>query len=123
MRAFDKARKIGDDKGAAEFGAVASGAAVGIDDAEIGLERGERIVGDFRARCRNYGNQRGFAGIRETDEADIGEQFQFKSQVAFFPGKTIFMFTGCLMPGLGEILIAAAAAPTLRDQNALSGDG
>ena len=37
--AFDEARKIGDDESASEFGAVAAGAAVGVDDAEIRLDR------------------------------------------------------------------------------------
>ena len=50
VRAFDEAGEISDDKGAAKLGAVPAGAAVRIDDAEIRLERGERIVGDFRAR-------------------------------------------------------------------------
>ena len=75
VRAFDEAGEIGDDKGAAEFGAVPAGAAVGVDDAEIGLERGEGIVGDLRTRGRDYGNQCGFSGVRKTDEADIREKF------------------------------------------------
>ena len=40
--------------------------------------------------------------------------------MALFAGKAVFMFARRLMPRLGEILIAAAAAPTLRDQNALA---
>jgi len=49
--------------------------AVGADDAEIRFERSERIVGDFGARGRDDGNQRGLASIGKTDQADIGEQF------------------------------------------------
>ena len=75
MRAFDEAGKIGDDEGAAEFGAVAAGAAVGVDDAEIRFERGERIVGDFGARGGDDGDERGFSCVGKTDEADIGEKF------------------------------------------------
>src|ERR1700675_1574030 len=116
MGAFDKSREIGDDESAAEFGAVATRAAIRIDDAEIGLESGERIICDFRTRCGNYGNQCGFAGVRETDEADIGEQFQFEAQMALFAGETVFVFTRSLMPGLGKILVAAAAASALRDE-------
>ena len=73
--AFDEAGKIGDDEGAAEFGAVAAGAAVGVDDAEIRFERGERIVGDFGARGGDDGDERGSSGVGKTDEADIGEEF------------------------------------------------
>ena len=65
--------QVGDDEGAAEFAAFATGAAVGVDHAEIGFERGERIIRDFRARGGNHRNQRGFAGVGETDQADVGE--------------------------------------------------
>ena len=75
VRSFDEARKIGDDEGAAEFGAVAAGAAVGVDDAEIWFERGERIVGDFGACGGDDGDERGFSCVGKTDEADIGEKF------------------------------------------------
>ena len=40
--------------------------------------------------------------------------------MALFAGKTVFVFARGLMPGFGEILIATAAASTLRDQNALA---
>src|SRR5277367_750309 len=43
--------------------------------------------------------------------------------MALFAGKTVFVFTRSLMPGLGEILVASSAAPTLRDQHALAGSG
>src|SRR5690348_34918 len=39
----------------------------------------------------------------------------------FFPGKSIFMFARGLVPGLGKVLIAAPAAPPVRDQYALTG--
>ena len=108
MRAFDKSGQIGDNKRAAEFSAVATCAAVGIDDAEIGLECGERIIGDFRTRGGNHRNQCGFACVRETDQPNIGKKFELKSKMAFFAGKAFFVFAWSLMPGLGKMLIAAA---------------
>src|ERR1700676_4576208 len=123
MGAFDEAGQIGDDEGAAEFCAVAAGTAVSINDAKIWLERGEGIICDFRTRCGNYGNQRGFAGVRKTDKSNIGEQLQFKAKMPLFSGETIFVFARSLMPGLGKMLIAASAASALRDQHALSGHG
>src|SRR5580704_1993600 len=122
MRAFDEAREISDDKRAAEFGAVAAGAAVGIDDAEIWFERGERIICDFRTRGGNYGNQGGFARVWEAYETDIGEKLQFETQMPLFAGRTVLVFAGSLVPGLGKILIAAAAAAALCNQHALSGN-
>ena len=123
MRAFDKAGQIGNDERAAEFGAVPAGPTVGIDDTEIWLERGERIVRNFRTCRRDYGNQGRFTRIRETDQADVGEKFKFEAKMALFAGETVFMFARGLMPGLGKILVAAAAASTLRDEDALSGHG
>src|SRR5256885_2655973 len=35
----------------------------------------------------------------------------------------VFVFARCLVPGLGEMLIAATAAATVRDENALAGRG
>ncbi len=122
MRAFDEAGQIGDDKGAAKFSAVATSAAIRIDYAEIWFEGCERIVGDFRTRGGNYGNQSGLAGVRETNETNIGQEFQFETKMALFTGETVFVFARGLMPGFGEILIAAATASTLRDQHSLSRD-
>src|SRR5271169_4973888 len=120
MRAFNESGQIGDDKRAAEFRAMTASATVGIDDAEIGHERGERIIGDFGACGGNYRNKCGFACVRVTHQANIGEQFEFEAKVALFTRRTVLMFARSLMPGLGKILITAAA---LRDQHTLSGHG
>ena len=73
MRTLDESGEISDDKGTAELCAVAAGTAIGIDDPEIGLQRGERVVGDFRSRRGNHGNQCRFARIGKTDEPDVSE--------------------------------------------------
>src|ERR1700687_6367765 len=101
MRAFNEAGKIGDNKSAAKLGAVPTGAAVSVDDPEIGLQRGKGVVGDFRARSRDDGNQRGFAGIGVAHETDIGEKFQLEAKMPLFAGKSGFMFARGLVPGLG----------------------
>src|SRR5260370_16644054 len=43
--------------------------------------------------------------------------------MALFPGKSFFVFARGLVPRLGEVLIAASAAATMRDQYALSRAG
>ena len=43
--------------------------------------------------------------------------------MALFAGEAVLVFARSLMPGLGKMLIAAAAASTMRDQNALAGAG
>jgi hypothetical protein len=129
MRAFNQAGKIGDDEGAADIGGAFVGAsaglrnAVGADDSEIRFEGGEWVIGNFGARGGDYGNQRGFASVGKTDEADVGEQFEFEAQVALFAGMAVFVFSRRLMPRLREMLVATAAATTMRNQDALAGCG
>src|SRR4029077_12073525 len=78
---------------------------------------------DFGASRRDDRDERGLARIREADQSNIGEQLQLQAKMPLLAGKTIFMFARGLMPGLGKMLIAAAAAPALRDQHALSRNG
>ncbi len=120
MRAFDQAGQIRDDKGPPEFPALFSCAAVCVHDAEIRLQCCERIVGDFRARGRNDGNQRGLPGIGEAHKARICKKFQFQAKMALFSRKTVLVFARGLMPRFSEILVAAATAPAVRHQDALA---
>ena len=66
MRAFDEAGNVGDN----EFARIDPG------DAEIGMERGEGIVGDLRLRSRHGGKERRLSGVRQADEAGIGDQLE-----------------------------------------------
>src|SRR5260370_31653779 len=43
--------------------------------------------------------------------------------MALFAGKSVFVFSRSLMPGLGKVLIAAPAASTVSNQHALAGCG
>ncbi len=115
---FDQAWKIRDDEAAAEFPA---GAAIGVDYAKIGFERGERIVSDFRAGGGDDGNQCGFTSVGKTDEADVGEKFEFEAEMALFAGAAVFVFARSLVPGFGEMLIATPAVTAVSDEHALAG--
>src|SRR5438552_1476928 len=123
VRAFDEAGKIGDNKSASEFGTVPACAAVGINDAEVGFERGERIVRNFGPRRGNHGNQRRLTRIGVANQADIGEEFQFEAKMTLFAGETVFVFARGLVPRLGKMLIAASTAPSMGDQYALARRG
>src|SRR5260370_18125541 len=79
------------------------------------------MVGACRARCGNHRYQRGVAGSGETYQADIGQEIQLEAKVAFFAGESVLVFARSLMPGLRKMLIAASAAATVRDQDALAG--
>ncbi len=66
MRALDQPRNIGEH----EFAAVAG------DDAELRMQRREGIIGDLRLGGGDRGEEGRFAGIGQTDEAGVGDQFQ-----------------------------------------------
>ena len=53
--AFDQSRNIGDDEAAV---------VIGPHDPELRRERRERIIGDFRPRCRDGADQRRLSGVR-----------------------------------------------------------
>ena len=82
--AFDVAEKLGAEAGAEvraldESGHVRDdvGLLVGLfadgDDAEVGLEGGERIVGDFGFGGGDAGDQSGLPGIGVADQTNIGK--------------------------------------------------
>ena len=66
MGAFDQARNVGEH----EF------AAVDVNHAELRMQRGERIVGDLRLGGADGGEKRRFAGIRQANDAGIGDQLE-----------------------------------------------
>ena len=89
------------------------------------FQGGEGIRCDFGARSGDARNQRGFSGVRETDETNVRQQLQFKPQREFFAGLAIFVLARSLMPGPDEmrIAIAAAAVTALGREIALAGLG
>ena len=71
--ALDQAGDVGDD----ELGGV-----VEADDAEVRLERRERVVGDLRLGRRDHADQRALADVGEADEGDVGHQLQLELEPA-----------------------------------------
>ena len=80
VRAFDEAGHVGDDEGLL-VGLLADG-----DHAEVGLEGGEGVVGDFGLGGGDAGDERGLAGVGVADQADVGQQLEFEAVVALFAG-------------------------------------
>ena len=120
VRAFDEAGQIGDDESAAELRAMSAGAAVSVDNAKVGLERSEWIVGNFRARGRDYRDQGGFAHVGEAHKANIREELEFEAEMTLFAGKSIFVFARGLVPRLREVLIATPTPATMHNKYALA---
>ena len=115
--AFDEAGHVGD--GEAEVvGWVAD-----LDDAEVGFEGGEGVVGDLGAGGGEAADEGGFADVGEADEAGVGEEAELEAEGAFFAGAAEFVLAGGLVGGGGEVLVAAAAAAAAGDDDFFVGVG
>ena len=90
------------------------------DDAEVGAERGEGIVGDLRPRRRDAGDHRRLPGVGEADQPDVGEQLQMEPELLFLAGQARLGAARRAIGGRGELGVAAAADAALGDQEPLS---
>ncbi len=110
VRAFDQARHVADRE---PF-------PVGVfDDADLRMQRGERIRRDFRARAGNGREQRGLARVRITDEADFRDDAEFQQKIAFVARLARLRESRRLARGGGEIAIAQSAAPAFAQNKLL----
>src|SRR5581483_7779417 len=111
VRAFDQSRHVGDHKAPV----VAE-----TYDAEVRRQRGERIIGDFRTRRGDARDERRLAGVRESDQPDVREQFQFEPQIFDLARFARLRLARCAIRGGREARVAHAAATALRDEHALA---
>ena len=115
VRAFNKAGHVGDNVGEL-IGLLADG-----DDAEVGFEGSEGVVGDFGPGGGDARDQSGLAGVGVADQADVGEQLEDKAVVALFARTAQFVLARGLVDGGGEMLVAAAPATAFSDDDLLIG--
>ena len=111
VRALDQAGHIGDDEAAV----VAQ-----RDHAQVRRERRERVVGDLRTRRGDARDQRGLAGVGESDQADVSDQLQLQAQIPLFAR---LAWLGPPRRAIGrrdEPRIATPAASALGDEEALA---
>ena len=79
MRAFDQAGQVrNNERAPAALFRWFSRSAVRGNNSEAGLQRRERIIGNFRMRRGNSRNERGFSDVRKSHEANVRKQLQFK---------------------------------------------
>ena len=109
--AFDQARNVGDDE--ALLGRDA-------DDAEIRMQRRERIVGDLRPRVRDRRDQRRLAGVRHAEQADVGEHAQLEPQRALLARPAGRLLARRAVGAGLEVQVAEAAVAALGEQCALA---
>ena len=79
------------------------------DDAEVRVQRGERIVGDLRLGRRDRRDQAGLARRGEADEGDVCDDLQFEEDVAFPAGGTEQRESGRLALGRCQSRVAETA--------------
>ncbi len=102
--AFDQAWDVGNHERAIH---------IELHNAEVRDFGGERVVGDFRAGPRDAAEQRAFAGVGFTHQADIGDDFQLERNAARFAFFTAGMIARGLIGSRLEAGVAftASAAP------------
>ncbi len=106
-RAFDEPRDVRDHE-----------AAIGADahDAELRVQRRERIVRDFRPRGRERARERRLARVRRAEQPDVGEQLERELQVPRFTRAAAAELPRRAIHARLEARVAAAALPALRDE-------
>ena len=111
-RALDQPGHVGDD----ELPAVGR-----LDGAEHGRERRERILRDLRLRVREARDERRLARVRQADERGVGEQLQAQLDRTLLPEPADLCEPRRLPCRPREALVAATAAPALRDDDTRAG--
>ncbi len=111
VRAFDEAGQVGDGEG------LVVGRVADLDDAEVGFEGGEGVVGDLGLGGGEARDEGGLADVGVADEAGVGEEAEFEAVVAGFAGAAEFVFARGLVGAGGEVLVAAAAAAAAGDDD------
>ena len=112
MGALDQAGDVGED----EF--LGGGQA---DDAELGVQGGEGVVGDFGSGGGDDGQEGGFAGVGQADEAGVGDQLQAQPDPAFLAGPALGDLAGRAVGGGLEVGVAEAAIAAAQQGDPFAG--
>ena len=106
-RALDQPGHVGDGEGGLPRG----------DDAEVGHQRRERVVGDLRPGPRQRRDQAGLAGAGEADQADVGDDLELEDDHPVVAGLAEQREAGGLALGGGQRGVAETAAAALGDHH------
>ena len=106
MRPLDEPRQIGEDKAAA---------IPVLHDAEVGLQRRERIVGDLRLRAREPRDQSALAGVGKAHHPHVREQPQLEADPLLLALGPWLRETRRLQRRGGEVHVSQAAPSAFRE--------
>src|SRR5262249_13652366 len=104
-RARDQARHVGDHERVA----------VDLNDAEVGYQRGERVVGNLGPGGGHGRDQRRLAGRREAHQPDVGDALEFEHHLQHLARLTQLGEARRAAASIGERRVATPAPATLRD--------
>ena len=110
-RTFNQTRDVGDHKALLRTDA---------HHAEVGVQCGERVVGNLGARVRDRRDQRGLAGIGHAQQADVGQHLQFQLQAFLFARPARRLLPRRAVDRTLEAQVAKAAIPALGDGDDLA---
>ena len=108
---FDQAGDVGDNK--AFLGADAH-------HTEVGVQRGEGVIGDLGAGIGDCRNKGGLARVGHAQQAHIGQHLELQLQVETLTGVTRGFLARGAVDGALEAQVAKAAITTLGHQDLLS---
>ena len=111
VRTFDEAGHIGNDERPVPRQS---------HDPEVRNQRGERVVGDLGARCRDPRDHGRLAGIRKPHQPHVGEQLEVEPQVLLFTRKARLRLARRPVGRRGEPRVAPSAVPALGDHDLLA---
>jgi len=109
--ALDDSRNVGDDK---------RGLILKMDHAQMGNQRREGIIGNFRPNGGDLGDQGGFPYIGKADDSHVGHELQFEAKPFLFPRKTGLGMSGGLQRRRGESGVAPSSPSSPRHDESLS---
>ena len=112
VRALDDAGDIGHHEGTV---------VVVAHDAQVGLQRGEGVIGYLGLGRCDGGEEGALPGVGEAYEAHIGQHFQLQDEPAFHAFLSGLGVAGCLVGGGLEVVVAPAAAAALTQDVLLPG--
>src|SRR5687767_6074113 len=111
MRSLDETGDVGDDECLI---------VIRTHNTEVRDERCEGIVGDLWFRGADHRDQRRLAGIRQSDDPDVGDEFQLDEQLALFALLARLGKARRLAGRRGEVLIPLPAAPPFRHHDRMA---
>ncbi len=113
-RALDQARYIRNHQ---------SAVGVQLRDAKLGLKRGEGIIGNLGPRLAYGSEERAFAGIGQTGQADVGDELEFQAKPALLAGIAVGELAGRLVGAGAEMPVADAPLSAVGDGESVAGLG